>query len=149
MDVVPVPINDTRAPDFSSGREPHDGSTVFPAVAVTHHKDLSIFEVGKLASDEIAAIAVDGDQLPLFYRLRGARGVTHVVDIGRPITPRGIVRGTFTDSMTFEITARPGDRLSLATMLICTNDGFTGLRQTTTRCKARRRFARLDRTRSL
>jgi hypothetical protein len=24
-------------------------------------------------------------------------------------------------------TANPGDRLSLATMLICTNDGFTGL----------------------
>ncbi len=103
------------------------GQPFSPPVAVTHHKDLAIFEVGKLASDEIAAIAVDGDQLPLFNRLRGTRGVTHVVDIGRPITPRGIVRGAFTDSVSFEITARPGDKLSLATMLICTNDGFTGL----------------------
>jgi hypothetical protein len=35
--------------------------------------------------------------------------------------------GDFSDSVSFEITARPGDRLSLATMLICTNDGFVGL----------------------
>jgi len=103
------------------------GQPYSPPVAATHHKDLRVFEVGKLASDEVAAIAVDGDQIPLFNRLRGARGVTEVIDIGRPITPRGIVRGVFTDSVTFDIKARPGDKLSFVTMLICTNDGFTGL----------------------
>ena len=35
--------------------------------------------------------------------------------------------GDFRDATTFDIVARPGDKLSLATMLICTNDGFTGL----------------------
>jgi len=44
-----------------------------------------------------------------------------------PLTPNGHEVGDFTDTLTFDITARPGDRLSLATMLICTNDGFTGL----------------------
>lgn len=103
------------------------GQPYSPPVAVTHHKDLRVFEVGKFASDEVAAIAVDGDQIPLFNRLRGARGVAEVIDIGRPITPRGIVRGAFTDSVTFDIMARPGDKLSFVTMLICSNDGFTGL----------------------
>jgi hypothetical protein len=103
------------------------GQPFSPPVAVTHHKDLRVFEVGRLVSDEVAAIAVGGDQIPLFNRLRGARGVTDVIDLGRPITPRGIVRGAFTDSVTFDIKARPGDKLSFVTMLICTNDGFTGL----------------------
>jgi hypothetical protein len=39
----------------------------------------------------------------------------------------GKVVGSFTDTASFEIRAREGDRLSLATMLICTNDGFLGL----------------------
>jgi hypothetical protein len=39
----------------------------------------------------------------------------------------GTTVGSFTDSATFEIAASPGDRLSLATMFICTNDGFLGL----------------------
>jgi hypothetical protein len=38
-----------------------------------------------------------------------------------------MVAGAFTDSVTFLIRGRPGDRFSIATMLICTNDGFTAL----------------------
>ena len=53
--------------------------------------------------------------------------VTEVVDVGRPLTPHGKTVGAFTDSATFEIRAAPGDKFSLATMLICTNDGFLGL----------------------
>jgi hypothetical protein len=86
-----------------------------------------MFQVGQLATDELAAIAQDGDELPMFNLFDGAPGVTQVVDVGRPLTTHGKVVGSFTDTVQFEIRANPHDRLSLATMLICTNDGFLGL----------------------
>ena len=86
-----------------------------------------MFQVGHLATDQLAAIAQDGNEAPMFNLFNGANGVTQAVDIGRPLTPHGRVVGSFTDSVTFDITGRRGDRLSLATMLICTNDGFLGL----------------------
>ncbi len=86
-----------------------------------------MFEVGGLASDELAAIAQNGDPGPMFTRFSGSKHVTQVVNVGRPLTRQGTTVGSFTDSATFEIEAAPGDRFSLATMLICTNDGFLGL----------------------
>jgi hypothetical protein len=59
--------------------------------------------------------------------LNGSPKVTEAVNVGAPLTPYGQTVGGFTDTVTFEISARPGDKFSLATMLICTNDGFTGL----------------------
>jgi hypothetical protein len=59
--------------------------------------------------------------------LEGLEGVTDVVNVGQPLTRRGTTFGDFTDSVTLTIEARPGDRLSFAGMLICTNDGFTGV----------------------
>lgn len=86
-----------------------------------------MFRVGGFASDELAAIAQGGNEVPMFNLFHGSPKVTQAVDIGRPLTPSGKVVGSFTDTVTFEISAREGDRLSLATMLICTNDGFLGL----------------------
>ena len=86
-----------------------------------------MFQVGELASAGIEAIAESGNEAPALAMLNASSGFTEVFDINRPITPDGVTIGDFTDSFTFEITARPGDRLSLALMLICTNDGFTGL----------------------
>lgn len=103
------------------------GQPLSPPVAATHQRGMHIFRIGHLASAELEAIAEDGNQGPMFNLLSGLAGVTDAVDVGRPLTPRGKVVGDFTDSVTFEIMGRPGDRFSLATMLICTNDGFTGL----------------------
>jgi len=106
------------------------GQPFSPPAAATHDEDIHMFRVGTLATDELAAIAQDGNEAPmvsLFNSLREDEDVTDVVDVGRPITPRGVVKGAFTDSVTFTIRGHPGDRFSLATMLICTNDGFTGL----------------------
>ena len=103
------------------------GQPFSPPVAATHRPGLHMFQVGHLATDQLAAIAQDGNEAPMFNLFNGANGVTQAVDIGRPLTPHGRVVGSFTDSVTFDITARRGDRLSLATMLICTNDGFLGL----------------------
>lgn len=103
------------------------GQPFSPPVAATHAAGLHMFQVGQLATDELAAIAQDGDELPMFNLFDGAPGVTQVVDVGRPLTTHGKVVGSFTDTVQFEIRANPHDRLSLATMLICTNDGFLGL----------------------
>ena len=103
------------------------GQPFSPPVAATHRHGPRMFQVGNLASDELAAIAQDGNEVPMFNLFNGSSKTTQAVDIGRPLTPSGKVVGTFTDSVTFEIKAAPGDRFSLATMLICTNDGFLGL----------------------
>jgi hypothetical protein len=103
------------------------GQPFSPPVAATHRKSIHLIRVGRLASDELALIAQDGDQLPLFGQLSGSQQVTQAVDVGRPVTAQNTAAADFTDNVTFEITGRAGDRLSLATMLICTNDGFLGL----------------------
>jgi hypothetical protein len=99
------------------------GQPFSPPVAATHTKAIRMFEVGELASDELAAIAQAGDQGPMFRRFASSSNVTQAVDVARPVTRSGQAG----DTVTFEIAAAPGDRLSLATMLICTNDGFLGL----------------------
>ena len=103
------------------------GQPLSPPVAATHSLGIQMFTRGKLASPELEALAEDGNHLELFDLFSDSAKVTDVVDVGVPLTPRDKVVGDFVDYATFEITARPGDRLSLATMLICTNDGFAGL----------------------
>ena len=103
------------------------GQPISPPVAVTHSRDLHLFQRGKLASDAIEAIAEDGNQAPAVALLTGMAGVTDVVDVGMPLTPAGTAVGSFSDTITFDITAAPGDRFSLSGMLICTNDGIVGL----------------------
>ena len=107
------------------------GQPFSPPVAATHGEDIHLFQVGEDASDALAAVAQDGDPIPLFQRLQKMDGVTDAVNVGAPLTPAGkkaMVNGMpVTDSATFQIAAAPGDRFSLATMLICTNDGFLGL----------------------
>ena len=103
------------------------GQPFSPVVAATHRSSMRMFDVGSLASMELEAIAEDGNQIPMFDLFMGSSKVTDVVDIMMPLTPEGTTVGSFSDSFTFDITAQRGDKLSLATMLICTNDGFTGL----------------------
>jgi hypothetical protein len=103
------------------------GQPFSPPVAATHQKAIRMFEVGKLASDELAAIAQAGDEGPMFRLFSASGKVTQAVDVGRPVTRSGHTVGDFTDTVTFEIAGAPGDKFSIATMLICTNDGFLGL----------------------
>lgn len=103
------------------------GQPFSPPVAATHRGDLHLFRVGRTASAEVEAIAEDGNQIPMVTLLGGLSRVTQVVDVARPLTPLGKTVGAFTPIVTFEITGRPGDKFSLLTMLICTNDGILGL----------------------
>jgi hypothetical protein len=95
------------------------GQPFSPPVAATHQGTLNMFKAGAPASAELEAIAEDGNQIPMFDLFSNARKVTEAIDVDAPLVPK--------KATTFRIKARPGDRLSLATMMICTNDGFTGL----------------------
>lgn len=97
------------------------GQPFSPPVAATHQGTLNMFNVGSPAAAELEAIAEDGNQVPMIGLFSDGSKVTEVIDIGAPLAPK--------KAATFKIMARPGDRLSLATMLICTNDGFTGLKR--------------------
>ncbi len=103
------------------------GQPLSPPIVATHKGGIRIFRVGRDASSELEDIARDGNQMPLYDLLTGSRHVWDVVDVGAPLTPSGSLAGGFTDSVSFMIQARDDDKLSLASMMICTNDGFVGL----------------------
>jgi hypothetical protein len=104
-----------------------EGQPLSPPVAATHSANISLFARGSQASPELEAIAEDGDPSPLFNLLEGSEDVTEAVNIGTPLTTLGSTAGRFSDAVTFDIMSSAGDKFSLAAMLICTNDGFTGL----------------------
>ncbi len=91
-----------------------------PVLVVTHRPALRLFEGGVPASPELATLAEEGSTGPLADRLRASDGVRNVetssglLDPGRTVTVR--------------IAGVPSlDRISLAAMLIPTNDAFTAL----------------------
>jgi hypothetical protein len=106
------------------------GQPLTPAVAATHRGNKELFKVGKAASFGLKEIAENGNNGPLIARLGSDDDVADVVEApGGPLVPAGKPGSAmFDDTTTFTITASGGARhLSLAAMLICTNDGFTGV----------------------
>jgi hypothetical protein len=102
------------------------GQPLSPAIAVTHAPRVELFRSGRMASAGIQAIAEDGNPAVAHAALTGLSGVYDVVATNAPVHRVG---GPGASSLTFQISA-DGERqlLSLATMLICSNDGFAGVR---------------------
>ena len=105
------------------------GQPLTPPILVTHTNRTGIFEVGEAASDAIQQIAENGNGEPLLQALGEDAQVHDVVAGAAPLVPANNPGGTgFESSATFKITTKGKARyLSFASMLICTNDGFTGL----------------------
>lgn len=95
------------------------GQPFSPPIAATHAPSIRMFEVGAAASPQLQEIAENGNPEPMATLLAGLSGVSDTAVLGGPILPG--------QSATLLIAARAGDVLSLSTMLICTNDGFTGV----------------------
>lgn len=99
-----------------------DGQPLTPPVLATHRAATSVFTVGRAASGGIRGLAENGDVPGLVGELGAADhigGIT-VADAVGPVLPGG--------SVTVEVSTSEGNqRLSIASMLICTNDGFTGV----------------------
>ncbi len=102
-----------------------DGQPLSRPVLATHTHRARFFEVGATASEGIRLIAEEGQTAVAVAELEAQAGVFHVVGSDVPIHRVG---GSGPSSATFEIRARANaNRLSMATMLVCTSDGFTGL----------------------
>jgi archaellum component FlaF (FlaF/FlaG flagellin family) len=89
-----------------------------PLVIATHPASVHAWQMGQMASKGLEVVAEDGMPDMLANELKGG-GATDVVATHAHLLPG--------DSITVTITAKDGDVLSAATMLIQTNDGFTGL----------------------
>ena len=105
------------------------GQAFTPPVLLTHSTKTGIFTLGEAASSEIQAIAENGNNMPLLTALAGDVDVHDVVEGMAPLVPANNPGGTaFESTATFMITTDGKAKfLSFASMLICTNDGFTGL----------------------
>ncbi len=103
------------------------GQVFSPGVIATHTMQASVWEPDAPASEGIRLIAEDGAEATAVTDLSGAAGVYAVISTLAPINRIGGPAGLPT-SRTFRIAASANaNRLSVAVMLICTNDGFTGL----------------------
>lgn len=100
------------------------GQPFSPGVIVSHNPRVKLFRSGKTASMGIKDIAETGDPTAALGALTGAPGIHEVVGTGAPVHRMG---GPGPSTLTVEISATFDARyLSMAVMLICTNDGFVG-----------------------
>lgn len=107
----------------------HPGQPLTPPLLAVHRQSVDVFSVGDTASPGVQAIAENGDLGPLNTSLTTTLGVAAVVAGEAPLVGFGVPGSAhFADSVTLTIDA-PGDarHLSWVSMLICTNDGFTGV----------------------
>jgi hypothetical protein len=101
------------------------GQRFTPILVATHKKGLRIFEPGHAASPQLETLAEDGDTGPLTAWLRGMPEVLDVTDSGS-LLPMGLLSPG--QSVTVFVHTRGAfDHISIASMLIPTNDAFFGL----------------------
>jgi hypothetical protein len=106
-----------------------DGQPLTPPVIATHGSGFNLFRVGDLASVGVMQVAENGNVPNLVSALEQAVGVAEVVAGAEPLVPAGLPgSASHPDRASFVIEAPHGARfISFASMLICTNDGFTGI----------------------
>lgn len=90
-----------------------------PILVASHGKGVKLFELGSPASNELSALAEGGDVAPLTYALQANHKVRDVANSGGLLMPG--------QSITVKVAARGAKQISLASMLIPTNDSFIAL----------------------
>lgn len=96
------------------------GQQFTPLLLVTHRRSVQLFRLGQPATPQLATLAEEGNVAPLKSVLDGNAAVAGTV-AGSGLTDPG-------KSTTLRIATREGfDRLSIAAMLIPTNDAFVAL----------------------
>ncbi|MDX2382262.1 MAG: spondin domain-containing protein [Acidimicrobiia bacterium] len=99
---------------------PAGSQPLSPVGTVVHHRRADVWSPGQPATAAVAAVAEDAG-LPIFVETYAQTPGVRSAGVGgaAPIAPGA--------AATFDVEARPGDRLSLVSMLVNTNDAFTGL----------------------
>jgi hypothetical protein len=91
-----------------------------PILVTSHRKPITIFELGFPASEDLRMVAEGGDIVPLTTTLHANSQVVDVQNSGGLLLPGA--------SVTVIVSAKRGAKLiSLASMMLPTNDGFIGL----------------------
>jgi len=106
------------------------GQALTPPVVVTHTGAIRVFQVGEPAGPAVQAIAENGNNTPLLEALAASDEVSHFMQAGdNPLVPADDPGNTeLSDAVSVIIDANcHGQFLSVIGMLVCTNDGFTGL----------------------
>ncbi len=100
------------------------GQPLTPPLIAVHRQSINLFEIGQPASPGIQEIAENGNLAPLVDVVSNAKHV-HDFVVAVAGDPPPVMPG---QSVTVELTSAQGAKyLSFASMLICTNDGFTGV----------------------
>ncbi len=105
------------------------GQPFTPPVIATHRAATGMFDVGRPASFALKEIAENGNLGPMIAQLDADKHVSDSVAAAAPLVPAGLPGSAmFGDSVTLTVTASEGAKfVSFASMLNCTNDGFTGV----------------------
>ena len=128
-----VRVTITRVPNVRTYevtiRNLSGGQPLTPPLLATHSRAANLFTVGEAASEGIQQIAENGNLGPALAALGASGDVYDVVTGEFPLVPAGTPgAASFPDTVTLTITSAGDARfISYASMLICTNDGFTGL----------------------
>ncbi len=100
------------------------GQPLTPPLIATHRPATGLFNVGQPASLQLKEIAENGNLDPMLTALGNDKHVSDIV-VAAAGDPPPLLPG---QSVTVEISESDGAKfVSFASMLICTNDGFTGL----------------------
>lgn len=101
------------------------GQPMTPPVVALHDTGTHLFQIGEAASPELQEIAENGNNDPM-VALAGSLGTVSAAGVAfaDPAAPGPFGPGE-TATITLE-TATPGQVLSIANMIVCTNDGFSG-----------------------
>lgn len=105
------------------------GQPLSPPLVALHRGSVDVFGVGRAASTGVQQIAENGAAATLASSLSAQRGVADVAVGSAPLVPAGVPGdAAFDQSVTVRLEGPPNARfLSAVSMLICTNDGFTGV----------------------
>ncbi len=105
------------------------GQPLTPPLVAVHDRQTHLFSLGESASLGLQEIAENGNLGPMLDDLMANPNVAAMVTATQPLAPEGTPGGAmFDDSVTLTIIAPVSvRRLSFVSMLICTNDGFTGV----------------------
>ncbi len=95
------------------------GEAFTPILSATHKSSISFFELGAVASEPLTTIAESGDIAPLKAVLDGSPLVRDTANTDGLLEPG--------NTITLELSGNRHLRLSLAAMLIPTNDTFVAL----------------------
>ena len=107
------------------------GITFTPFIVASHQRPSSLFTLGEAASSDLEAIAEGGDTSGLQSTLESASSL-RVRDIGTST-------GTLAPGASTTVTVKAGRLLTIASMLLPTNDAFVALRNGSVNVRSLRR----------